>query len=75
MNQGLAFEWCIYHLVAKVYPKKFNSDPVAKTAKANYDVAPKAVKDNALKAINFIEKKFGKIFEIKNLIYQIQKIL
>lgn len=65
MNKGLAFEWCIYHLVAKVYPKKFNNDPVAKTAKTNYDVSPKDVKDNAVKAVNFIEKEFGKITDIE----------
>jgi len=67
MNKGLAFEWCIYHLVAKVYPKKFANDPIAKTAKQNYDAAPKDVKDNSLKAINFIEKKFGKIKDIEKM--------
>jgi len=65
MNKGLAFEWCIYHLIAKVYPKKFANDPVAKTAKINYDASPTDVKQDALNAINFIEKKFGKITDIE----------
>lgn len=65
MNKGLAFEWCIYHLVSKINPKKFSNDPIALTAKKNYDLSPKDVKDNALKAINFIEKEFGKILDIE----------
>lgn len=65
MNKGLAFEWCIYHLVAKIDPKKFAKDPVAITAKNNYDLSPKDVQINALKAINFIEKGFGKIIDIE----------
>jgi hypothetical protein len=65
MNKGLAFEWCIYHLVAKVYPDKFKNDSVAKTAKDNYLIAPADVKENALKAIKFVEKEFGKITDIE----------
>jgi hypothetical protein len=65
MNKGLAFEWCIYHLIAKIYPKKFANDPVAKTAKTNYDASPSDVKKDALNAINFIEKKFGKITDVE----------
>lgn len=65
MNKGLAFEWCIYHLIAKVYPKKFGTDPVAKTAKTNYDLSPKDVQQDAQNAIVFIEKKFGKITDVE----------
>ena len=65
MNKGLAFEWCIYHLISRVYPDKFSKEPVAKTAKINYNASPKDVKDNALKAINFIEKEFGKIIDVE----------
>lgn len=65
MNKGLAFEWCIYHLIAKIYPKKFANDTVAKTAKINYEGSPKDVKQDALNAINFIEKKFGKIIDVE----------
>ena len=65
MNKGLAFEWCIYHLIAKVNPKKFANDAVAKTAKTNYDLSPKDVQKNALKAIGFIEKSFGTITDVE----------
>ena len=42
-NKGLQFEWCIYHLVAMTNPKKFDTDPNAKTAKANYAASDKSV--------------------------------
>ena len=65
MNKGLAFEWCIYHLVSKIYPEKFANDSVAKTAKTNFDSAPEDVKKDAFNAIQNIESKFGKIIDIE----------
>ena len=65
LNEGLAFEWCIYHLIAKVDPKKFANDAVAKSAKTKYDLSPKSVQKNALNAIGFIEKKFGTITDVE----------
>jgi len=65
MNKGLAFEWCVYHLIAKVYPKKFATDSAAKIAKTNYGVSPKDVQQDAQNAINFIEKKFGTITDVE----------
>jgi hypothetical protein len=65
MNKGLAFEWCIFHLVAKVYPDKFAKNPIAVTAKSNYDIAPSDVKKYACHAIDIIESKYGKIIDIE----------
>jgi hypothetical protein len=64
-NKGLQFEWCIYHLVAKVDPKKFASDANAKTAKVNYDLADSGVQRDAENAISMIEKQYGKIEDIE----------
>ena len=63
-NKGLQFEWCIYHLVAKVDSKKFANDRDAKTAKVNYDAADAGVKKDAEYAIVMIEKAYGKITDI-----------
>ena len=64
-NKGLQFEWCIYHLVAKVDPKKFANDANAKTAKANYATADADVKKDAEYAIVMIQKAYGKIKDIE----------
>ena len=56
-NKGLQFEWCIYHLVAMTNPKKFDTDPNAKTAKANYAASDKSVQKDAQNAIGMIENK------------------
>jgi len=64
-NKGLQYEWCIYHLVAKVDPKKFANDANAKTAKANYATADADVKKDAEYAIVMIQKAYGKIKDIE----------
>ena len=64
-NKGLQFEWCIYHLVAMVHPKKFANDTNAKTAKANYATAGADVRKDAANAIIMIEKAYGKIKDIE----------
>lgn len=64
-NKGLQFEWCIYHLVAMTNPKKFATDPNAKTAKTNYAASEKSVQKDAQNAIAMIEKKYGKIKDIE----------
>jgi len=60
-NKGLQFEWCIYHLVAKVNPKKFSNDPNARIAKTNYASSDPTVRKGASDAIKNIEKMYGKI--------------
>jgi hypothetical protein len=64
-NKGLQFEWCIYHLVAKVNPKKFLNDPNAKIAKTNYNSSDKTVRKGASDAITNMEKMYGKVKNIE----------
>ena len=64
-NKGLQFEWCIYHMVSMVNPKKFANDTNAHTAKMNYEASDKSVQKDAQNAVQMIEKKYGKIKDIE----------
>ena len=64
-NKGLQFEWCIYHMVSMVNPKKFANDTNSKTAKINYGSSDKSVQKDAQNAVQMIENKYGKIKDIE----------
>ena len=65
MNAGLAFEWCIFHNIAMLYPDKFSGNTTAKTAKANFEASTETVKKGAKHAIDLIQEKYGKILDIE----------
>lgn len=66
MNKGLLFEWCIYYLIKKADPKS-SRDPVFREAAAKHKSAPLDVRNAANKAIQNVEKLYGRISDIEKI--------
>lgn len=61
VNEGLGFEWCIYHLIALKNSKKFKNDSDAKKAATIYKTANANLRKSAANAIAVVEKAYGDV--------------
>lgn len=71
-NKGLQFEWCIYHHIvsknklALKNQSKYDMNELLKAAEM-YKISDSTVQKDSKKAVDLIEKKFGKISEVQKM--------